>query len=454
MNRENRRPRRRNTLRARARAGRRNADRKQQALWSTVATASEVFSDGAILELVGSRIGDAPQLLLWDGAKETIARSFEHNGRVYDPVPLTSDLLRELMLPTGSLPCGTTGELVAELCGILTNLGGASEKVASIVARSVCCSWMPEALSVAPALVISGPDTQRADRLLRVLRCLCRHSLYITHVTPTGLCSLPNRLHFTLLINQPTISEGLLRLLRDIRRRDTTVPFRGSLLNLFGLQCIHSDSWAAAGSDGLLDVPLVPGGSDPAPFDEETQLKLAREFQPKLLRFRLTKLSLARAADFDVSKFDPAVGQLASSMFAATPDDPELQAEVLALLRNEDDQARERRWTDVDAICTEAVIAASNKSSDAVMYIAQIAAIAQEIARRRSEDGANEVRDIQASELGKWLRRMGFAVEQRDQRGRKLRLTSQVLEHAQELARALRAPKAQMAGPSDQEGSA
>jgi hypothetical protein len=405
---------------------------------AAIATSGEILPNGRLIELVSAPTGGA-QLFLWDGAKETIGSSLEYDGCRYETAFLARDLLRELTLPTGSRPYGSTRELLTEVCETLTNFVGLSEKLASQIGRVVCCTWILEATPVAPVLMISGPDAERTNRLIALLRGFCRHALSITHVTPSSLCSLPSGLGFTLLISQPTISDGLVALLGDIRRRDARVPFRGRLLNLHGVQVIHRDS-SFSGSPHFADplqVPMIPGGKELVTFDEETQRRIASEFQSKFLRFRCAHLNTARRVSFDLSKFDPAMQQLARAMTAATPDDSELQSEVFALLREEDDEARERRWTDFTSITVEAISVACQKSPGEFAYIGEIAEIAQEIARRRGGDANAQ---IDAGALGKWLRRAGFRVEPRDQRGMKLHLTGAVFERAQQLARDLGAP--------------
>ena len=107
--------------------------------------------------------------------------------------------------------------------------------------ESILCSALVEALSVAPTLMIVGPDTARGNRLMELLRCLCWHALPLTGVTPAGFCSLASGVRFTYLISQSSLSDKLRKLLDDASSRDQKIPFRGGLLDLFGAQVIHSD---------------------------------------------------------------------------------------------------------------------------------------------------------------------------------------------------------------------
>ena len=111
-----------------------------------------------------------------------------------------------------------TREFLTEICNLMKNLVGLDEKSASLTARIVLCSAVVDALSIAPALVITGPDTARASRLVTLLRCLCWHSIPLTSVTPASFCSLASGVRFTFLISQASVSDKLRKLLDDASR--------------------------------------------------------------------------------------------------------------------------------------------------------------------------------------------------------------------------------------------
>lgn len=153
--------------------------------------------------------------MLWDGVKETVGPSVEFDCRRYEPAAISGSILRELMLPTRCCPHGTTRDLLAELRELAAKFVGLDHKSASLIARVVLSSAIVEAVSLAPALLIVGPDTARADRLVALLRGLCRHSVSLTGVTPAGFRSLASGARFTFLISQGTLSDSLQNLLDD-----------------------------------------------------------------------------------------------------------------------------------------------------------------------------------------------------------------------------------------------
>jgi hypothetical protein len=408
-----------------------------------IATAGEVFADGAMIELVGGVNPEHPQLMLWDGSTEITGTVVEYRGQQYEPAKIEASILRQLTLPTRCSPHGTTREFLTEIRKLMTTLVGLDEKSASLVARIVLCSGIVDALAIAPALVITGPDTARANRLVTLLRCLCWRSVSLTSVTPASFCSLASGMRYTFLISQASVSDKLRKLLDDSSNRDQKIPFRGRLLDLFGIQVIHSDSFLVADSWPLRSIQISATPTEVAlpTFDQDAQRRIATEFQAKLLSFRRTNLGAARRLNFDASKFSSALRDLARSLAAATPEDAELQDEVFELLREEDTESRSARWTDLSVITVEAVLTACHESAGEAIYVSELSNIAQALVNGRGGDSA-----IDPGVFGKRLKDLGFVTEPRDAKGKKLRLTEAVFIRARQLARDLDVPQASELG--------
>jgi hypothetical protein len=397
-----------------------------------IATAGELFPDGSMIELIAGGPDRIPQLMLWDGKTETVADRLEYRGQVYAPARLDSTVLQELNLPTRCHPHGSTSELLAEIRQLIAKFVALDEKSASLVGRIVLCSALVDVVSVAPVLVITGPDIVRGNRLMELLHSLCRHSVSLTSVTPAGFRSLAGSARFTFLISQTTVSEQLQKLLEDASSRDRKIPHRGRLLDLFGIQVIQSDS--AAGGDfwpgRSVQISMVPTAHESPVFDLKAQHRLTIEFQQKLLSFRRANLGAARDLKFNASKVSFELRDLARSLAAATPDDPELQAEVFDLLRVEDTEIRSARWIDPSVIAAEAIWVACQESPGGFAYVAALADDAQGLLMGRGEETV-----IDPGVFGKQLKQLGFVTEPRDAKGRKLRLTEQVRNRAQQLMR-------------------
>jgi hypothetical protein len=285
--------------------------------------------------------------------------------------------------------------------------------------------------------MIVGPDMARANRLMDLLHCVCRHSLRLTSVTPAGFCSLPSGARFTYIISQASASDKLQRLLNDASNRDRKIPSRGRLLDLFGIQVIHSDSRSVGDSWPVrsLQVSLTPTAQELPVFDVEQQHRITDEFQAKLLNFRRANLSAACNLQFDASEFTPALRELARSLATATPGDPDLQADMFELLREPDAEIRSEQWTELHSVAVEALLVAGRESPGGVVYVAELAKFAQEIIIRRGGSCA-----IDPAAMGKVIKLLGFTTE-RDARGKKLRLSDAVRSRAEQLARDLGSPE-------------
>jgi len=402
-----------------------------------IVTTGEIFADGSLIELISGEDGNT-QLMLCNGAKKAVGTIVEFDGRRYQSAPINASVLREVMLPTRCSPHGTTRELLTELRELVAKFVGLDNKSASLIARVVLCSAIIEAVSLAPALVIIGPDTGRANRLVALLRCLCRHSVFLTGVTPAGVRSLSSGVRFTFLISQGTLSEPLQKLLDDASRQERKIPFRGHFIDLFGVQVIRSDSGLASESwtHRSIEISMIPTAQELPILDQDLQRQITIEFQSKLLSFRRTSLAAARRLQFDASKVEFALKDLACSLAAATPDDQELQAEVCDLLKEKGIELRSEKWTSSSSVAIEAVRILGLESPGEKVYVSEIASIAQEILRRRGS-----ATEINPAVLGKILKDLGFRTEPRDAKGKKLDLAV-ALPHADELARNFGLPDA------------
>ncbi len=417
-----------------------------RAITRAITTTGEIFADGSTIELIGGAQDGNVRLMLWDGARETVGERIEHHGKLYEPAPIRSSILEELVLPASCRPHGSTPALLAETCKLVEDFIGLPQRCVSIVGRFVLCSWLVEAAQVALALVLVGPDTIRANRLVSLLHCLCRHGLRVTGLTPAGLRSLPSGAGLTLLVSQPTLSDNLESLLNDASRRDLKIPYRGGLLDLFGAQVIHAESISFGERLSLrsIQVSMIPDGLPLPAFDFDVQHKITVDFQPRLLGFRRANLRAACKLEFDASRFCPSMRGLTHSIAAATPDNTELQTAVLDLLREEDEEIRAGRWVESSVVAVEAMLVAYQESPGDIKYVSEIA---NEILRRRGSDGK-----LDPGVLGKRLTALGFRAEPRDAKGMRIRLTAAVARRAQQFLQDFGAPRVEDAGSNESAG--
>jgi hypothetical protein len=287
---------------------------------------------------------------------------------------------------------------------------------------------------MALTLLVLGPDVDRGRQLLALLRCLCRHAVRLSGVTRPAFISLPSGMQFSYLISQPTFSKGLKTILATIASRDEKILVRGDLVDLFGISILHDASGLATDDFWPLrpiQISMIPMDKVLPILDLETQRRITSQYQAKLLSFRRANLSVAPKIKFDTSAISCSLHCIAHALAAATPDDPRLQAEVFDLLKDADESIRNDRIVDLDCVTVEAVLVAAHKSAGGLIYVSELASIAQQILYGRGEQSA-----ITPAVFGKRLKTLGFST-QRDARGSKLLLPSATITHAKELARDL-----------------
>ena len=122
--------------------------------------------------------------------------------------------------------------------------------------------------------------------------------------------------------------------------------------------------------------------------------------------------------------------ELARSLGACTPDDPDLQAELINLLQEQDTEIRAARWTDLDTVVIEAVLFYCHEAARGFVYVGEIARTVETILQERGESMVME-----PGLVGKRLRSLRLMTEPRDSKGVRLLLTNAVRCLVHELAR-------------------
>jgi len=409
-------------------------------------TGGEVFSDGTGIELARHvEDSDRASLLFSDGTRSTITPVVKRHGRIYEPPIINQSIWRELVLPTRVTPCHSARELLDELSKSAAHFVGLPEKLAAIAGRIPPASWIIRALPTAPAVSITGPAAARGNRFVQWLQCVCRHALPISGVSPAALRSLPSGLDFTLIISQSSISDKLAKLLDEAGRRDTKIPHRGGLIDLYGLQIVQSESVLGADSWCFrsLKIPILPTVDELPIFDAAIQRQLADDFQSKLAGYRFANFNKAAALRIDASNITHSLRELAHGLAATTPDDADLQRKSFDLLREDDLELRSAIWTDPKTVAIESMMFACSECAGPKKYVSELAELAYEIRKRRGVD-----EKIDAGAFGKTLGDLGFgfAKAPRDAKGVKLQLSEAACSRAQQLARDLNLPELESVG--------
>ena len=165
-------------------------------------------------------------------------------------------------------------------------------------------------------------------------------------------------------------------------------------------------------------------------LDDSAQLRIASDFQAKLLNYRLTNYQKVLNSTFDAPEFTSPIRELARTLGACTPDDADLQQEAINLLQARDVQIRSESWVDITTVIIEVLLGLIHEAKLRSVYVGEIAETASVILERRGDK-----RELEARGVGEILRQLNLVIEPRDSRGFKLLLTPLVSRRVHELAR-------------------
>lgn len=325
-------------------------------------TFGEVFPRFAI-ELVRPDSSPTPALLLWDGTEAHIESSLRllsgpdsnFAGRVYLPPCVDPTIWAAIRLPTHASDYGSTRKLFDGVCELISKFAGLPQNPARLAAHTVLASWLSDATAT-PVCVSIGGAAGPGLQLFRLLSCLYRRPLVLSACGFAGLSSLPMQLCPSLFIERDRINGPTDKLLRAVNIRGGYVPRNGRLVPLvtsalvsYGQQNLNP----AAGRNGI-DLQVLPTNESLPLLGCTAQEKIANEFQPKLLMYRLRNYrSTAATASNPPDLLGPA-GERARWLAACVPDDPELQKGVPGLL----DELEGQMPTDLSFDITRTVVEA------------------------------------------------------------------------------------------------
>jgi hypothetical protein len=401
-----------------------------------VETFGEVFSDGIFVEAVHDPVDRGLlRFMVWNGARAVTETSFDHDGRTYRPKQIDPTIARELNLPTEFMRGESVSRLVADLRTLVHKYSGLPDVYAGLVTRFVLSTWTPEAFPAAPIIHLLGPESFEATQLLHLLRCLCRRAVAVTGVTAANLCSLPLEFGLTLVIAQRDVEDPLENFFITSRRRGWTIPRSGRLVPAFCPKVLHCPSYYGTASIGAVSVPVEPAEGLLPVLDFEAQAQVSAEFQPRLLGFRFGQLANVINSDFDCRNANLDVRESVNAFVAVTPGCPELHAEVLQLISDQEEEARDTHWTDPTIVLVETVLLSAHAPELAAPYVGKITDGLKTLLSARGME-----RDLKPNQVGRMLRNLGLKLAPRTSSGVKLIMDEAARRKIHDLAKSLNVP--------------
>jgi hypothetical protein len=282
-----------------------------------------------------------------------------------------------------------------------------------------------------PILVITSPSPAEARRFLRLLRCFCRHGVVVTELNPAGFWTLPMSLRPTLLIDQSELTRPMRELLRASGGRGAYIARRGEFVDVRCVKAVYSteSDIDTEVNEGLLRVAAVPAEGRLPFLDRRDEERIAAEFQPQLLDYRLRNYRAVRESTFDAPGFTTGVRELAQTLGAAIVGDQEIQQGVISLLSRQDDDVRVRRGTLPEFGIITALLSLLHERQKSKLLVSEFTTFVNVVLRANGE-----ILEYSPEEIGRRIPAMGLFTKRRN-RGNLIKLTRQISRLAHDLSR-------------------
>jgi hypothetical protein len=237
----------------------------------------------------------------------------------------------------------------------------------------------------------------------------------------------------TLLVERYEFSQQLQKSLRASSARDIYIPRKGRLINTCCAKVICSEELLDNEElgQGALEIP-VTSTRQPIPILEKyTQQEIASDFQPKLLRFRLTNYNRVRNSNFDVPEFESSARDLARCLGSCVSEDPELQTNIAPLLedRNQEFSAYSDCSKYINGIVVETLFFLCHEENKGIVQVKEATSAVNTRLRNRGE-----MLEMTPKQVGNKLRAMGLTTMRLNAYGRGIRLLDPVRRRIHKLA--------------------
>jgi hypothetical protein len=416
-----------------------NTDHKSPRLEIVVPTGGEILPDGTLLEL----IHDVAQpgglaLLKFDGTKTVVGSRIVHRGRTYVPLTLHPSVKRALRLPSSVCAFGSTAELFEELVAVTARFTDLDRHFRELLVAFVFASWLADLLPAPMNLLLWSPLAEHGAQVLLLLRCLCRLALALTGVDAGDLKALPDGLPATLLILRPGSSRRTRELLAAAGWRGFYTPRSGRLVEFLGAKALATDAPIDDPAlHPLIVIPVAASRRQLPALDRRAQERVAKEFQPRLLRYRLQHRETANVAASAQAGSAGRESQLASGMRTCFSDAPQLIDRQVALLAEAEQGIDETRRADPRVALIELMWARCHEAGREQLHVGEIAFDLNKVLSLTGN------RKLKERMVGGLLKSVGLRTLKLDRKGRGIKLDPPTRKLIHQLARVHEVPSAE-----------
>jgi len=390
---------------------------------------------------------DRLKFLLWEKGSATIRDHIEREGRIFLPPDASSNSFPLFSLPDGLLPCGNPAELLTETCSMISDFVKLRREHLLVVGTFLLASWFPDCFEAAPYLWVVGPLGSAKTKLLKLLCCLSRRGLIAGDLRSGSLYKLIDTWGPTLIIDELELgpygaNAELCRLLRSGSVPGVPTFRNGQRFLTYGLKVIASRQPVA--DTALLSrgpiINLLPTDDDSLPLDEGAMQQIAKQYQAKLLMFRLKNhmaVKKFRLPPNALQGLSPRTKQIARALTAPLLGDPASTAELLAIVRECDEEARIERSLEPEWLVAECLFALAHEGIESGHLVSEILVGGVAASVNRELENQGEDLRLRARGAGTVLKTLGLRTNKLGRLGRGLKLTSSMKQKIHEIARQL-----------------
>ena len=397
---------------------------------SPTETVGEIFADDSIIELVR---GDSKflQLLFWDGSKARISSEVKKGGKTFvPPTAFEQEVLQAVRLPRHPRPYGTTEQLTDNLHNWFAQHPGLPDESISILVCFTLCTLFREFIEVLPALSVVAPDPSNSALLLRLLECVCWHSLRVVEASNMGVFALPSPLHRTILLDQEKPTKRLQGTLRAMGYPGGLIRQNGQYHDISCPIVICSGQpLGEPAPPNVIQVVLMPSRGCLPRIEWKSLREAGDELQGKLLQYRLVNFKRVRESKFNPNGLHTPLAETARSVGACIVDHPKLQSHIVELLKPQDEDRRIRHSTGIPEVVIEVAFTLCHQGNRSSIYVSEFADASNAVLENRKE-----IIRLEPRAVGDVLRNIGLFTERLGSAGRGIRLLNEIRRKIHRLA--------------------
>jgi uncharacterized protein YoaH (UPF0181 family) len=395
-----------------------------------------------MVELVADEFDERRlKFLVWKDSKPHISRQITKKKKraaqgksqtvVYVPPEIDPSIRKAMRFPSRVDEFGSSEQLLNEICETILRYTGLSRNAALLASNAVLASWFPEALTSPIGVVICGPPCPQGQQLLRLLSCMYRRALILGEVSLAAFCALPMHFSPSIFIEHYDHTPRMQKVIRAAFSR-SYLPSKGKLVPTGSMSVIYSDEPLIGAASCGWNVVEIPAGNIQAPLpflacDVEDQI--ARNFQPKLLKYRLTTFHQVMNSMSEGASSGSAIRDLFRGLSACIVGNSDRGTGLMELLKDREQQVIEEISWNPQVTLLEGLLSLCHEDKRQSVHVRDVTVASNRILEERGE-----LLDMTSRAVGSKLRSLGLATSRLDAAGRGFLLTREIRQRIHRLA--------------------